>query len=95
MKKIIITLALAFIGTFSYGQSDKKIVRVKDGKKDTLLVRERVVTDTISRQDYNKEIARFEQALQAGKESIAIQTKLNEYYLSEIKRLKAEKKKTD
>ena len=84
MKKITITLVLVALAAISYGQSDKKIITNKGGKKDTLLVRERIVIDTISRKDYNSEIQKFEQSYKSGLESIAIQTKLNEYYLSII-----------
>lgn len=97
MKKLYITLALAFIGTFSFGQTYKKIVVTKGSGKDTLLqvVETKTTTDTLDRKFIKAEIERFQSAKKAGLESIAIQTKLNAYYQSEIDRLKLLKAKTD
>lgn len=93
MKKLYITLGLALISFVSLGSDGdtltknyKKIVKNKD---TSLIVTYTIsVTDTIPRNNYNKEIARYEEALKASEANV-------KFYMSEIKRLKAEKKKTD
>lgn len=108
MKKSIITLAIALMATLSYGSDGdtltrnyKKVVKTKPSGKDTVLVVTYTITtvDTIPRVNYSKEIARFEQAYKSNQESRKIQTdefdRLDKYYLAELKRLKAERKKTD
>ena len=104
MKKIIITLSLVALAAISYGSDGdtltktfKKVVVTKPTGKDTALVVTYTITtvDTVKRVDYKAQIDRYQQALQSGKESIAIQQKLNAYYQAEIDRLKLLKKKTD
>lgn len=93
MKKLYITLSLALISLVSLGSDGdtltknyKKVVK----NKDTSLVITYTITttDTIKRKDYNREIARYEEALKASEANV-------KFYMAEIKRLKAEKKKTD
>lgn len=97
MKKIIITLALAFIGTVAYSQTYTKIVV----KGDTCLkiVETKTTTDTLKRKQIKEELQKIKTARQANKDSrktqIAEFDRLEAYYAAEIDRLKLLLLKTD
>jgi peptidoglycan hydrolase CwlO-like protein len=92
MKKIIITLAIALIGTFGYSQTYKKVV----SGKDTLLtvVQTKTTTDTLKRKDLKEQIAKYKADKESRQESIKALKANIDFYGSEIARLTALLRKT-
>ena len=94
MKKTIITLALALIGTFSFGQTTYKKIVIN---KDTLLqvVQTKTTTDTLKRKELKEEKQKLIQAKKANLESIDILKALNVKHDARLVELNALLLKTD
>lgn len=90
MKKIIITLAFAFIAAFSYGQTTKIIVN-----GDTAVKRVYTVIDTVYRKDLKEERASLIRAKKETIKSIDALKELNEMRDARLVEINALLQKTD